>query len=262
MTMSPASSSGASCSRVWSTIAGRHHDPDVPRLLQLGHEVGQACSRRSAPSAASALTASGVHVVDDAAVAVAHQPADEVGAHPAEPDHARAASACQLPWSSSHALSWRLQLRGSGGSGCWWTSRGRARARSALVQLGDDLLAPAPCRARRPTGRTSRCPRWSPWVNTLCSYSATSVPSSRGVRISASSTLVGRLPSMTRCGTTFWPGCPRPAPPPRSCRRPAPGPARTRWRSGCRGGRAAGSGVLPNPIRSTGISLVPWWMSW
>ena len=29
-----------------------------------------------------------VEVVDDAAVAVPHQPADEVGAHPPEPDHA------------------------------------------------------------------------------------------------------------------------------------------------------------------------------
>ena len=40
-----------------------------------------------APSPASSVTASGVDVVHDALVAVAHQPAHDVGAHPAESDH-------------------------------------------------------------------------------------------------------------------------------------------------------------------------------
>lgn len=54
----------------------------------------------------------------------------------------------------------------------------------------------------------SSTPHWSkesipqivPWVNTLCSSSATNVASRYGVSTSAGSTFVGRLPSITRCG--------------------------------------------------------------
>src|SRR5437763_503511 len=42
----------------------------------------------------------------------------------------------------------------------------------------------------------------APWVNTLCSYRATSAPSARGVSRSARMVLVGRLPSKVRCGTS------------------------------------------------------------
>ncbi len=45
-------------------------------------------------------------------------------------------------------------------------------------------------------------PQITPCVNTLCSYSATSAPSTCGVSTSARITFVGRLPSITRCGTT------------------------------------------------------------
>ena len=45
-------------------------------------------------------------------------------------------------------------------------------------------------------------PQTVPWVNTLCSYSATSVPSVCGVSFSARIAFVGRLPSITLCGTT------------------------------------------------------------
>ena len=42
----------------------------------------------------------------------------------------------------------------------------------------------------------------TPWVNTLCSYSATSAPSEAGVRRSPRIVLVGRLPSKVLCGTS------------------------------------------------------------
>ena len=64
----------------------------------------------------------------------------------------------------------------------------------------------------------SPTPHWSnesmfqmtPCVKTLCSYTgaAISLPSVSGVSCSARMTLLGRLPSNVRCGTT--PACPRP----------------------------------------------------
>jgi hypothetical protein len=66
--------------------AGRHHDPDGPRRLQLADEVGQVIRALRAVGF-QRLDRVGVDVVGHAAVAVAHEPADEVGAHPAEPDH-------------------------------------------------------------------------------------------------------------------------------------------------------------------------------
>ena len=101
----------------------------------------------------------------------------------------------------------------------------------------------------------------APWVNTLCSYSATSAPSLRGVSLSTRIMLVGRLPSATRNGV---------------------------WKSGepsafeFLGGLAEGQrlglreqvghqqvvlvGVVLNgwqkPRKSQGISFVPWWINW
>src|SRR5580698_785404 len=66
--------------------AGRDHDPQGPRLVQPADEVGQALRALRAVGF-QRLDRVGVDVVDHAVVAVAHEPADEVGAHPAEPDH-------------------------------------------------------------------------------------------------------------------------------------------------------------------------------
>ena len=55
-------------------------------LLELGDEVVERVGAGRA-LAGQLLDRVGVDVVDDALVAVAHQPADEVGAHPAESDH-------------------------------------------------------------------------------------------------------------------------------------------------------------------------------
>jgi hypothetical protein len=56
----------------------------------------------------------------------------------------------------------------------------------------------------------SSTPHWSnelmlqivPWVKTMCSYSATSLPRTSGVSRGARMVLDGRLPSNTRCGTS------------------------------------------------------------
>ena len=67
---------------------GRHHDPHRARLRELRARSRRATTRRSRPSAASSVDRVGAHVVDDALVAVAHEPPHEVRAHPAEADHA------------------------------------------------------------------------------------------------------------------------------------------------------------------------------
>ncbi len=87
MIVSSASSSGTSCSSVWSTIP-------AGIMIQMLRGFSSAFTK-----SASVLVAGGalrlkrldrvrVHVVDDDVVAVVHQPADQVGPHPAEPDHA------------------------------------------------------------------------------------------------------------------------------------------------------------------------------
>src|ERR1700691_2526603 len=103
-----------------------------------------------------------------------------------------------------------------------WSILPRARYRriSALVHIpwasvGSETLA---TRAAVRWARTlpSSTPHWSnesifqmtPWVNTLCSYNATSAPSVNGVSRSASTVLVGRLPSQTRCETSVRLGRP------------------------------------------------------
>ncbi len=78
---------------------------------------------------------------------------------------------------------------------------------------------------------------------------------------SASSTLVGRLPSITRCGTTV-----SGVPSARTSASVLPNASawacantfedRMSWWS------RSGLSDLPKAIRSTGISFVPWWMSW
>ena len=66
---------------------GGHHDPDVARALHLGDEIG---NRGGADRALSLELLDGgiIDVEDDAGMAIAHQAADEVGAHPAKADHA------------------------------------------------------------------------------------------------------------------------------------------------------------------------------
>jgi hypothetical protein len=89
---------------------GWQHQPRRPGLLQLRDEV------RKRGRAGRALALQLLHVgfgvvIDDAAVAVPHQPADEVGTHPPEPDHAELHGPV-----SGHFCS--LDLRAVSSSGC------------------------------------------------------------------------------------------------------------------------------------------------
>ena len=65
----------------------RDHDPRPARHVELGDEVlERARARRSLGD--ERRDGVGADVVDDAGVAVAHQPAHDVRAHPAQADHA------------------------------------------------------------------------------------------------------------------------------------------------------------------------------
>jgi hypothetical protein len=67
---------------------GRDHHPGRPGRLQPGHQVGQGAGPGRA-LAGQLLDGGLVVVVDHALVAGALQPPDQVGAHPAESDHAK-----------------------------------------------------------------------------------------------------------------------------------------------------------------------------
>ena len=67
---------------------GGNHQPDGPRRRELPREVGE---RRRAGRLFPDEVLHGFrgHVVDDATVPAADQPAHHVGAHPAKPDHSK-----------------------------------------------------------------------------------------------------------------------------------------------------------------------------
>ena len=88
MIASPASSAvGELVDGPLGDLARGHHHPGGARRGQLGDEVVE---RVGAGRALAGERGDGVRVdvVDDALVPVAHQPADEVRAHPPESDHA------------------------------------------------------------------------------------------------------------------------------------------------------------------------------
>ena len=66
-------------------VAGRDHDPDRARLLQRRDQVGDR-ERRGRALAGDLLGLLRRPVVDDDLVPVANEPADHVGAHPAQTD--------------------------------------------------------------------------------------------------------------------------------------------------------------------------------
>ena len=124
-----------------------------------------------------------------------------------------------------------------------------------MIRLASTLPSSTPHWSKEPI------PQTVPWVKTLCSYSATRAPSVCGVSFSARITLVGRFPSNTRWGTTA-----SAVPSARTSSSVFPNASasacaktfdmRMSWWS------RSGFSVFPNPIRSTGMSFVPWWMSW
>ena len=64
------------------------HEPHHARRLQLRRQVGDRV-RAGRAVRRQRLDGALVHVVDDAVVPVAHEPAHDVGAHPSEPDHSQ-----------------------------------------------------------------------------------------------------------------------------------------------------------------------------
>ncbi len=101
----------------------------------------------------------------------------------------------------------------------------------------------------------------APWVKTLCSYSATSLPSASGVSWSSRIVFVGRLPSNTRCGTSA-----SGVPSARTSSAVLPNASASVCaktfaisRSWC---SPSGFSGRRNPMKSHGISFVPWWISW
>ena len=85
--------------RLVRDVAGRHHHPRRARLLELLREVRER-GRAHGTVGRERLYGIGRDVVADAAMTVLHEPPDDPGAHPAEPDHS------ELHWSSGgHLLS-------------------------------------------------------------------------------------------------------------------------------------------------------------
>ncbi len=82
--------------RVVGGPAGRQHHPRRPWRLQLAHEIGKVVGGRAAVPG-QGLDRLGVPVIDHALMARPHQPARDVAAHPAKPDHTQLhpASLCQ-----------------------------------------------------------------------------------------------------------------------------------------------------------------------
>lgn len=72
---------------MWWAIARRQHHPHVTRLAELADQVCEVgCASDILPD--EARDRLGILVEDDAVVALPHQPAHEVGAHPSQADHA------------------------------------------------------------------------------------------------------------------------------------------------------------------------------
>ena len=155
--MSPVSSTSASDGdRLVGDLAGRDHDPDRARLLELRCEVGQRLRTRGAVGL-ERLDRVREDVVADAAVAVLHEPPDDAGAHPAEPDHSElhGGICCHwlAPFSEDEAVDGVREA-------VLVVRRRHARARR------DGLRArTGPSRSRARSGRTSArrwaCRRWS-----------------------------------------------------------------------------------------------------
>ena len=72
--------------RLRRDVAGGHHHPYRARLLELRCEVLER-GRAGRAVGLERLHGVGGDVVADAGVTVLHEPADDAGAHPAEPDH-------------------------------------------------------------------------------------------------------------------------------------------------------------------------------
>src|SRR5688572_27291313 len=110
---------------------GRQHDPDRARLVELTHEFGEIPARRRS------LAGKRMHgilapVVNDAAMAGAHQPPHDIAAHPAEPDHPELHQKTPLKSLSRYAGGGGAHAKGAGG----WGSSLSAGTLTRLATLG------------------------------------------------------------------------------------------------------------------------------
>ncbi len=143
----------------------------------------------------------------------------------------------------------------------WSSCRGQLGRGGGHDLIGDRVANSLP--SSTPHWSNESIPQTPPWVNTLCSYSATSGPSVRGVSGSARITFVGRLPAITLCGTSAA-GRALGARPPRRVLPNASASAwaktfaisRSWWLAERRWAGAA------KPIEVGRDSLVPWCISW
>ena len=129
----------------------------------------------------------------------------------------------------------------------------RARGRSACAST---------LPSSTPHWSNESMPQIAPWVKTLCSYSATSDAEGLRGEPLGEDRVGGAVALEDAVRDELARACPPRAPPRRSCRTPAPRSARRRWPSAGRGARPSGLSERPKPMKSHGISLVPWWISW
>ena len=155
MIVSPASSSAGQALDGRADERGRHHDPHVAGRAHPGDELLER------PGAVRALALElgdrvGAHVVGDAFVPARHQPADHVGAHPSEADHAELHCA-RLPRR-------RLPSRRDGCASSWIRASPVRRPPTNASWLASMHREPSIRSSRRccPTGRSDTCSPTSP----------------------------------------------------------------------------------------------------
>src|ERR1019366_2157164 len=175
----------------------RDHQPNGARLAKLAREIFQ---RRGTYSLFlhQLFHRLGEHIENHAFVARFHEPPHHVGAHSSQTYHSQLH--CSLPFVSEYLLMLYMF--------CRWR-RIKLFVELSCASAGSVLLSSSPMIFLART-LPSSTPHWSnesmlqivPWVNTECSYSATSLPSVSGVSSSAMMMFDGRLPSNTRCGTS------------------------------------------------------------
>src|ERR1022692_197227 len=132
----------------------------------------------------------------------------------------------------------------------------RSRATVELSSAGTGAFLASEGRISCASTLPNCTPYWSkgfmfhttPWVNTLCSYRATSAPRIAGVRRSARIVLLGRLPSKLRYGSPAGAACPK-------ARALLCAKTLAIRRSRC---LPSGLSDWRKPMKSQGTSFVPW----
>ena len=177
----------------------------------------------------------------------------------------RAASRLDADAASGSGSSGSMRLRlsprgsGSGGSARWWSCRGAASARAGL-ELGDDRhrqhlaqLDPPLVEGVDPPDR--------PLGEDAVLVEGDQRAERRRVSRSARIVFEGRLPSITRCGTTS-----SAVPSARTCSAVLPKASASPWAKTLDISRSwwspSGFSEWAKPMKSQGISRVPWWISW